>query len=152
MVELLVLFTNLNHWLPGSQVLSLLKHLQVFTTMLLLKSTSRQAVVPLAILDERCMLESEIISHFELLSVQITPSFAGLPKSSACKQKYVPLMDKVFWGVYLQASESVQDPNLNGSINDFLMIQRPVAEWKITLCGLASDRPGPALTSNTIRR
>jgi hypothetical protein len=33
MVELLVLLTNLNHWL--SHVLSLLKHLQVLVTMVL---------------------------------------------------------------------------------------------------------------------
>jgi hypothetical protein len=91
-----VLSTSLNHWLPGSQVLSLLKHLQVFVTMVLSESTSRQTVVPLPIVDERCILESDMISHFEPESVQIIPSFAGFPKSLACKQKYVPFNIKIF--------------------------------------------------------
>ena len=95
-LELHELSTSLNHWLPGSQVLSLLKHLQVFVTMVLSESTSRQTVVPLPIVDERCILESDMISHFEPESVQIIPSFAGFPKSLACKQKYVPFNIKIF--------------------------------------------------------
>jgi hypothetical protein len=99
MVELLVLLTNLNHWLSGSHALSLLKHLQVFVTMVLLESISRQTVVPLEALDDKCILESEMVSHFELESVHIIPSFAGLAASSVCKQKYVPFTDSIFWGV-----------------------------------------------------
>ena len=99
MVELLVLLTNLNHWLSGSHELSLLKHLQLLVTMVLLKPISRQTGVPLGALDDRCILESDIVSHFELESVHIIPSFAGLAKSSVCKQKYVPFTDSIFWGV-----------------------------------------------------
>ena len=100
MVELLVvLLTNLNHWLSGSHVLSLLKHLQVLVTMVLLESISKQTGVPLGALDDKCILESEIVSHFELESVHIIPSLAGLAGSSVCKQKYVPFTDSIFWGV-----------------------------------------------------
>lgn len=95
MVGLLVLLTNLNHCLPGSHVLSLLKQLQVFVTMMLSESISRQTAVPLATLDEKCILESEMAVHIELESMHIIPSFAGLPNSSACKQKYVPFTDKI---------------------------------------------------------
>ncbi|KAG6757176.1 hypothetical protein POTOM_037479 [Populus tomentosa] len=59
----------------------------------------RQTVVPLEALDEKCILESEMVSHFELESVHIIPSFAGLATSSVCKQKYVPFTDSIFWGV-----------------------------------------------------
>lgn len=86
LLGLLVLSTSLNHWLAGSHVLSLFKHLQVFVTMVLLGSTSKQTV-SLPTVDERCILESEIMSHFELGSVQIILSLAGLPNPSACKQK-----------------------------------------------------------------
>ena len=44
----------------------------------------------------------------------------------------------------------MQGPNLNGSNNDFLRTQRPVNGWKITLCSLVSDRPGPASHMSTI--
>ena len=76
---------------------SLLKHLHVFVTMLLSESTSRQAVEPSLTFDERYILESEMVCHFELEPVQIIPSFAGFPNSIACKQKYVPFNVKVFW-------------------------------------------------------
>lgn len=98
MVDLLVLLTNLNHWLSGSHELSLLKHLQLLVTMVLLKPISRQTAVPLGALDDKCILESDIVSHFELESVHIIPSFAGFAKSSVCKQKYVPFTDSIFWG------------------------------------------------------
>ena len=96
-IELLVLSTSLNHWLPGSHMLSLPKHLQVLTTMVFSESTSRQAVEPLLTFVERCILESEMVSHFAVLSVQIIPSCAGFSNSFACKQKYVPFNVKVFW-------------------------------------------------------
>jgi hypothetical protein len=83
---LLVLSTSLNHWLPGSHMLSLLKHLQVFVTTILLESTSRQTE-SFPTLDERCILESDMASHFELGSEQIILSLAGFPNPSACKQK-----------------------------------------------------------------
>lgn len=98
-VELLVLSTSLNHWLPGSHVLSLLKHLQVFVTIVLLESTSRQTVVPLSAFDDKCIFESDIISQVEPQSVQIIPSFAGFPTCLACKQKYAPFSEIVLWGV-----------------------------------------------------
>ena len=98
-VELLVLSTSLNHWLPGSHVLSVLRHLQVLVTMMLLVSTSKQTLELLLTLDERCIFESEIISHLELGPEHVVPSFAGFPSPSACKQKYVPFITSVFWGV-----------------------------------------------------
>jgi hypothetical protein len=42
----------------------------------------------------------------------------------------------------------VQGPNVNGSSQDFLRTQRPVDGWKITLCRLVSNRPGPASHSH----
>ena len=78
-VRLLATSTSLNHWLPGSQVRSLLKHLQVLVTTMLLESTSRQTVEPFVTLDEKCILESEIISHLELGPEHIIPSFAAFP-------------------------------------------------------------------------
>lgn len=84
---LLVLSTSLNHWLAGSHVLSLLMHLQLFVTIALLEPTSRQMDLPFLSLDERCILESAIISHFEFESLQKIPSFASVPDTSACKQK-----------------------------------------------------------------
>lgn len=141
--KLLVLSTSLNHWLPGSHMFSLLKHLQVFVTMTLLESTSRQTTSPLLVFDEMCNLESEMISHFELDSVQIIPSCAGFPTSSACRQKYVPFTVKVFCGVYFQASASEHGPNFNGSRSDFLRTQRPVNGWKMILYGRLCAIPGP---------
>ena len=85
-IELLPLSTSLNHWLPGSHVLSLLKHLQALVTMLLLASTSRQTLEPSARVDERCNFESEIISHLELELEHIILSVAGLPSLSALMQ------------------------------------------------------------------
>lgn len=94
---LLVLSIILNHWLPGSHVFPLLKHLQVFVTIILVSgSTSKQTIVPLSSWDERCIFESEICSHFEVLSLQNMLSFAGFPNASACKQKYVPFTVSVF--------------------------------------------------------
>ncbi|KAJ6898298.1 hypothetical protein NC652_024958 [Populus alba x Populus x berolinensis] len=49
-----------------------------------------------------------------------------------------------------QASDSVQRPNLSGASIDFLNTQRPVDGWKITLCGLASDKPGPEFYTNGV--
>lgn len=98
-VEHLVLSTSLNHWLAGSHVLSLLKHLQVFVTMVLLESTSRQTVEPLSAFDDKCILESDIVSQVEPESVQIIPSFAGSPTCLVLKQKYVPFSEIVLWGV-----------------------------------------------------
>ena len=89
----------MNHWLAGSQLESLFKHLQVLVTMLLLESTSRQTGEPSVSFDERCILESDVMSHLELGPVHIIPSFAGFPILIACKQKYVPLIVKIFWGV-----------------------------------------------------
>lgn len=91
-----MLSTSLNHWLEGSQVLSLLRQLHVLVTMLFSESTSRQTVVPLFAVDDRCILESDIISHVDPESVQIIPNFVGFPTLLACKQKYVPFSDKVF--------------------------------------------------------
>lgn len=120
------------------------KHLQVFVTMILLESTSRQTASPLLVFDEMCNLESEMVSHLELDSLQIIPSCAGFPTSSACRQKYVPFTVKVFCGVYFQASDSEQGPNFNGSRSDFLRTQSPVSGWKIILYGRFRDIPGPA--------
>jgi len=44
----------------------------------------------------------------------------------------------------------VQRPNLSGASIDFLNTQRPVDGWKITLCGLASDKPGPEFYTNGV--
>lgn len=120
------------------------KHLQVFVTRVLLESTSRQRVVPFSAIDDRCILESDMISHLVLDSLHIKPSLAGFPSPFDCKQKYVPFRYKIFWGVYFHGSVSVQGPNLSGSKNDFLRTQRPVNGWKITLCRVLSDKPGPA--------
>ncbi|KAF4378686.1 hypothetical protein F8388_006137 [Cannabis sativa] len=74
---LLVLSTSLNHWLEGSHELSLLKHLQVFvTTSLFAESISRQTVSPLAVVEESCNLESDIVSHLESESVHFMLSRA----------------------------------------------------------------------------
>lgn len=85
--DLLPLSISLNHWLPGSHVGSLLKHLQALVTMLLLESTSRQTLELSLTLAERCNFESEIISHLELGSEHLLLSFAGFPSSSALMQK-----------------------------------------------------------------
>lgn len=85
--KLLVLSTSLNHWLEGSHLLSLLKHLQELVTMVLSESTSKHTLAPLLVLDERCIFDSEMISHFELEPVHMIPSFAGFPTSTACMQK-----------------------------------------------------------------
>ena len=144
--KLLVVSTILNHWLAGSHLLSLLKHWQVFVTMVLLESTSRQTSEPLLVVDEICNFESDIISHFELESVHVLPSLAGFTTSSACRQKYVPLTVKIFCDVYVQASASDQGPkpNVNGSSSDFLRTQRPVNGWKIILYRGVFPIPGPA--------
>jgi len=86
-IDLLPLSISLNHWLLGSHVRSLLKHLQALVTMLLLSSTSKHTLESSLSLDERCNFESEIISHLELGSEHIIPSFAGIPSFSACMQK-----------------------------------------------------------------
>lgn len=140
-VEFIVLSTSLNHWLPGSHVLSLLRHLQVLVTMMLLVSTSRQTPAE----SERCIFESEIISHLDLGPEHVVPTLACFPSPSPCKQKLVPFTESVFWAVYSHPSELEQGPSLkfNGSSNDFLMTQRPVNGWKITLY-LTSDKAGPA--------
>lgn len=93
---LLVLSTILNHWLPGSHVFPLLKHLQVFVTIILVSGLISKQTAPLLSWDERCIFESEIWSHFEVLSLQNMLSFAGFPNASACKQKYVPFTVSVF--------------------------------------------------------
>ena len=140
-----MLSTSLNHWLAGSQVLSLLRHLQVLVTMMLLLSTSRQRPEELLIWVDRCIFESEIISHLELGAKHIFPIFACFPSPSACKQKLVPFIDSMFCSVYSHPSELEQGPNLNASTSDFLMMQKPVKGWKITLNGFASDKPGPEI-------
>lgn len=111
--------------------------------MMLLSPTSRQTLDPVLILDERCNLESEIISHLELGPEHTMLSAAGIPSFSACMQKYVPFIDSVFWGVYFQPSEKEQGPNVSGSSSDFLMTQRPVKGWNISLYGLPTVMPGP---------
>jgi len=82
-IDLLPLSISLNHWLLGSHVRSLLKHLHALVTILLLSSTSRHTSEPSLSLEERCNFESEIISHLELESEQIIPSFAVIPSCSA---------------------------------------------------------------------
>lgn len=92
----LVLSMILNHWLPGSHLLFLSStHLHLFVTILLSESMSKQTLVPSSSLEDRCILESEIASHFELAPLQIIPSFAGCPNSSAARQKYVPSIVRV---------------------------------------------------------
>lgn len=86
-IDLLPLSISLNHWLAGSHVRSLLKHLQALVTMLLLSSTSKHTLDPSLSLDERCNFESEIISHLELGSEHIIPSVAAIPSFFACMQK-----------------------------------------------------------------
>ncbi|GMY26364.1 hypothetical protein FCV25MIE_21606 [Fagus crenata] len=65
--------------------------------MFWLESTSRQTVLALSIVDERCSLESEMVSHCEPELLQISPSLAGFPNPSTCKHKFVPSSDKLFW-------------------------------------------------------
>lgn len=86
-IDLLPLSISLNHWLLGSHERSLLKHLHAFVRMTLLSSTSRHTSEPSLSLEERCNLESEIISHLELESEHIIPSMAGIPSFSASMQK-----------------------------------------------------------------
>lgn len=76
---------TLNHWEAGSHK-SLLKHLQILVTIMFLESMSRQTIVPLLIFDERCILEAELASHFEEMSVHMTPTFTGICNPSARKQ------------------------------------------------------------------
>lgn len=147
-IDLLPLSISLNHWLPGSHVLSLLKHLQALVTMMLLSSTSRHKLEPSLSLDERCMFESEIISHLELASEHVMLSVAGFPSCSACMQKFVLFINRVFWGVYVQASEEEQGPNVSDVSCDLLMTQRPVKGWNISLYALPSMMPGPAQWQN----
>lgn len=149
-IDLLPLSINLNHWLPGSHEWSLFKHLQALVTMLLLSSTSRQTLDPLPILDEMCNFESDIISHFELGPEHIMLSVAGLPSVTACMQKFVPFIDSFFSGVYFQPLNKVHGPSVSGSRNDFLLTQRPVKGWYISLYGLPSIMPGPVQSGGTI--
>lgn len=143
----LVLSTSLNHWLAGSHVLTLLIHLQLLVTTMLLASTSKQTleVEPLLLtLYERCIFESDIISHVDSGPEHVVPSFTCFPSPSPCKQNFVPLSKSIFWGVYSQPSELEQGPIFNGSCNDLLNTQRPLNGWKITLYGSDSNKPGPA--------
>lgn len=142
-IDLFPLSISLNHWLPGSHVLSLLKHLQALVTMILL-STSRHTLEPSLSLDERCIFESEIISHLELGSEHVVLSVAGFLSFSACMQKFVLLINRVFWGVYVQPSEEEQEPNVSAFSCSLLMMQRPVKGWNISFCALPSVMPGPA--------
>lgn len=134
-----VLSMILNHWLPGSHLLLLSKHLHSFVTMLLSESMSKQTLVPSSSVEDKCILESEIASHFELVELQIMPSFACFPKPAAWRQKYVPLIVKVFWGVYAHGSASEHGAKTKGSNNATLFTHNPVSGWKINLCGRTSE-------------
>ena len=150
LIRLFAASTSLNHWLAGSHVESPLKHLQSLVTTtckFFEKSTSKQTLESSPIVDEMCILVSDIISHFVLRAVPVFPSFACFPACSACKQRFWPFNDIVCCGVYVQASDTWHGPNSN--CRYFLRTQRPVIGWKITLYGSTFDLRGPACISTT---
>lgn len=61
----LVLLMILNHCEEGSHKYSLLKHLQMFVTIVLLVSMSRQTIVLFLVFDEMCIFEAEMASHLD---------------------------------------------------------------------------------------
>ena len=93
----LVLLTILNHWVSGSHVFSLLRHLHGLVMIVLpSEPTSKHRLVLLLVsLVEICILESDIRSHLERESLQMIPSFACSPSPSAFRHIKLPFTDKV---------------------------------------------------------
>lgn len=119
-IDLLPLSISLNHWLLGSHVRSLLKHLQALVTMLLLSSTSKHTLESSLSLDERCNFESEIISHLELGSEHIIPVLqASLHSLLVCRSKFLLLIE--FSGVCISSHQiNSKDPMSMGLVMTFL--------------------------------
>lgn len=98
---LLVLFTILNHWVAGSQVLSLPRHLHRLVTIVLpSEPMSKHTLEPLHVsLVAICILDSDIKSHLDWESLQMIPSFACSPSPSAFRHIKVPFNARVCWSV-----------------------------------------------------
>lgn len=77
-----------NHWLIGSQELSLLRHLQALARTLSSAATSRQTEVLLLVVEAKCILDAEIVCHIEPgLEQSVLVIVTLFPGPLLCKHK-----------------------------------------------------------------